>query len=565
MSDAGILRDLVLIFAAAVVVVGLLRRVGVPSIAAFILTGILVGPNTLGLVGDPHKVETLAEIGVVLLLFGIGIELSLDSLRALWRSVLVGGSLQVGLTILATLAVVRALGYRLETALFLGFVIAVSSTAIVLRALRTANQLDAPHGRFTLGVLVFQDLCVVPMMLAVPVLAAGGGSLGPPLGRMLQALVLLTVVFVVARFAAPRLLEAVARTRQRELFVLVVAVICLGIAWGLSTVGISLALGAFVAGLVVADTGYRHQALSELIPFRELLTSVFFISVGMLLDPRSLVAHAVPVVSLLAAMTVGKFVLVVLAVLLMRLQLRVAIVSGMALAQSGEFSFVLLAAAGGTSLIPTDLATALPMAVILSMLLTPLLLALGPGLATRAGRLPGVTRLIDVRVAEECPEEKDELSDHVIIAGYGIAGRELARSLREAGIRSCIVDLNVENVRRAASDGGRAYFGDVTRAEVLESVGIERARAVVLLVNDPTSEEAAIRAARRVAHEVPIVVRTRFARDIPSLRAAGATSVITAEIEAAAGVTETVLRSQGVSEELIAARARSVMAIVDDA
>jgi CPA2 family monovalent cation:H+ antiporter-2 len=549
------------ILAVAVVVVAVLRRVGVPSIAGLILVGAIVGPNALGLIRDVREVELLAEIGVVLLLFGIGIDLSLDKLRALWRPVLVGGTLQVLLTIGVVLGVGRTLGFPNASSVFLGFVLAVSSTAIVLRALRARGDIDAPHGRLTLGILVFQDFCVVPMMLAVPLLAGAGGSLWAPLVRLLEALALLVVVFSAARLLAPRLLEAVARTRQRELFVLVVALICLGIAWGLSTAGISLALGAFVAGLVVADSGYRHQALSELIPFRELLTSLFFVSVGMLLDPRALAVNALPVALLLGAIVAGKFLLIAFAALLMRLPLRVSILTGASLAQVGEFSFILMRAADGTSLVPPTLADPLPIAVILSMLLTPLLLLAGPWLATGAGRLGAFSRLLDVRLAEECPDDGETLIGHVIIAGYGITGQELARALRETGVAYRFVDLNADNVRLASSRGEPAYFGDVTRPEVLESLGIDRARELVLCINDPNATEAAVRAARAVVPDLPILVRTRYVADIESLRGAGASAVVTAETEAAAKLTAVVLERHGVDADRIAPHVHRIRGI----
>ena len=284
MPDPGFLKDLVIVLGAAVVVVALLRRVGVPSIAGFILTGILAGPTALGLVDDTHQVELLAEVGVVLLLFGIGLELAVDRLRRLWKAVLLGGGIQVSVTLGCTAVLARAFGLAPGTAVFLGCVIAVSSTAVVLRALSARGELDAPHGRLAVGILVFQDLCVVPMILAVPLLAGDDSSPREILLAIGTAVAVLVGVLVAASFLVPRLLAFVARTRERELFILTVFLVCFGTTWALSLAGISLALGAFLAGLIVAGSEFRHQAMADLIPARDILASLFFVSVGMLLD-----------------------------------------------------------------------------------------------------------------------------------------------------------------------------------------------------------------------------------------------------------------------------------------
>ncbi|MDP8254856.1 MAG: cation:proton antiporter [Candidatus Alcyoniella australis] len=435
MNELSILRDLVVIFAVAVVVVALLRRAGVPSIAGFILAGMLIGPRSLGLVRQPHEVELLAEVGVVLLLFGIGLELSLERIKRIWRPIVIGGALQVGISVGLVLALARLFGLSWGSAVFLGFVIAVSSTAIVLRGLEARGELDAPHGRLTLGILVFQDLSVVPMMMLIPLLAGSGSGTAGLLWTLFKSAALLAGVLTAARLVVPRLLRAVARTRQRELFLLSVFTVCIGTAWAASAAGVSLALGAFVAGLVVSGSEYRHQALAELIPFREVLSSVFFVSVGMLIVPSELM-HGLPRIALLLlGIVFGKALIVFLVGSLMRLPLRVSVLSAAALCQVGEFSFVLSRAAQGTELLPRSLGSDLLAATILSMLITPFALKFGPHLAAGAGKIGALTRLMNVRPAQECEASKEGWSEHVIIAGYGVTGEALARTLRGCSIR----------------------------------------------------------------------------------------------------------------------------------
>ena len=527
MHEMDFLKDMVFILGAAVVVVALLQRVGIPSIAGFILTGVLMGPTALQLVDDTDQVETLAEIGVILLLFGIGLEISLKRLRLLWRAVLLGGGFQVAVTIACVTAVANWYGLELEISLFLGCVIAVSSTAIVLRGLSTRGELEAPHGRLAVGILVFQDLCVVPMVLAVPLLVGHGGSAAEVLSTTVTAVVVLVGVLAAASMLVPRVLAFVARTRERELFILTVFLVCFGTAWIVSLAGISLALGAFLAGLVVAGSEFRHRALTDLIPAREVLASLFFISVGMLLDVSDVLEHLMSTVGLLATILLGKFAIILVTALLLRLPLRVGILSAATLCQVGEFSFVLLTAASGTQLLSASLSHNLLVAIILSMLLTPLAIGFAPHLASSAMRVPWLNRLLGAQPPGVEPQEPH--SDHVVVAGYGLAGRAICQALRERGVAYVGVDLNADNVRAARATGDRVVLGDVTQHEILQGLGCENARLVVLAINDTNATELAIRTIRDVAPDVAIIARSLYELDIDALRTAGASQVITAE------------------------------------
>jgi CPA2 family monovalent cation:H+ antiporter-2 len=552
--DNELLQDLVVIFAVAVVIVIALQRIGVPSIAGFIIAGVCVGPNVLGFVDDAHDVEVLAEVGVALLLFGIGLELSLERMRRLWRLIIVGGALQVFSTVTVVTVLLRILGFNFSIAIFLGCVIAVSSTAVVLSALRMRGDIDAPHGRLTLGILIFQDFCVVPMILVIPLLA-GSASTGALAIAGLKSAAVFIAVLVAARLFAPRLLRFAAKTRQRDVFVLSIFLICIGTAWMVSTAGVSLAIGAFLAGLVVADSEYRHQALSDLIPFREIFTSLFFVSVGMLLDPLSIAGNALAIFVLLVVIVFGKAVIATLASLALRLPLRISILAGLALAQVGEFSFVLLSAGRGAMTLPQPFTDNLAVAIVLSMLITPLIITISPKVMAGMGMSPVLTRRLGVRTPADRPHDSSPMKDHVIIAGYGLVGRELAHSLESCGIPYIIVDINPENIRSVIQRAEPGYFGDVTSSEVLESLGAAHARELVLVINDVDATIRAIRAARRLAPELYIFARVFYAADIDGVIRAGASEIVAAELEAAVEVTHRILerckvRSAAIAEQM---------------
>ncbi|MDP8206330.1 MAG: cation:proton antiporter [Candidatus Electryonea clarkiae] len=531
MNELDILRDLLVIFSGAVVVVVLLRKLGIPTIVGFIVTGVLVGPEALKLVNNTHEVEVLAEVGVVLLLFGIGLELSLSKLRRLWKAIIIGGSIQVILTILSVVVIGYFFELSLNATIFLGFIIAVSSTAIVLRGLSSRGELDTPHGRFVLGILVFQDLCVIPMILAIPFLTGWGGSGQEAAIAIGKAILILVIVILAGRFLVPRLLEFVARTRQRELFVLALFLICIGTAWILSQAGISLALGAFLAGLVVSGSEYRHQALSELIPFREVLASVFFISVGMMLDPAEVVQNTGSIIGLLSLILFGKFLIVFLTASLMKLPFRIRILTGAALAQVGEFAFVILKAGGGSGILDTGLYNNLLAAIILSMLITPLAIAYAPRLAREMCKVSWLTQLMKVKAPEEVHAEK--MKDHVIIAGYGLTGQELSEELLKQNIPFVVADLNIDNIHRANRDGRPVVLGDISSPQVLIELGLEQAGLLVVAINDSKGTEMVIKTAKQINSSVPVIARTQYADDTASLLAAGANEVITSEYEAA--------------------------------
>jgi len=551
MQDLIYLQDLVVILGLGIVVVAIFHKLKLPSIAGLIVVGIVVGPHSLGLINDVHQVEVLAEIGVALLLFGIGLELSLEKLRRFWKLTLVGGLIQVCLTIAIAFAISKFLDLPTNTGIFAGFIIALSSTAVVLRGLQQRSEVDTPHGRMILGILVFQDFAVVPMMMLVPYLSGQANTTQNVFGAMLTSMAIVAGVLLAAYLIVPRLLRYITRTRQRHLFILTLFVICSGTAWLITLSGATLAIGAFLAGLVVAGSEYRHQAIADLISFREVFASLFFVSVGMLLAPVVLLGNLVPILILLVTILFGKSLIIFFTAMLIRMPLRVCLLSAVALAQVGEFSLVLIFAAKGTGILGEPLESNLLTAAVLSMLVTPFALAFGPRLAASAGKIHVLNRLMNVAPAGDAGDRIQALKGHVIIGGYGYAGLELAMVLDNCDIQNVIVDINIANVRTASQKGAQAFFGDVTSQEVLVQMGATRAKELILVINDPSAADRAVRIARSLAPDLYIIVRTNYLLDIEPLLAAGANEVISAERVAAVEVTSRVLKRHQVDSEKI--------------
>jgi CPA2 family monovalent cation:H+ antiporter-2 len=540
MTQLHILQDLVVVFAAALVVVLLLGRLRLPTIAGFIVAGALLGPSGLGWVKDAAEIEELAEIGVVLLLFTIGLEFSISELRRLGRVLIVGGGLQVVLTTLVVAALATLGGFTVAKGIFLGFVVALSSTAIVLKGLAERGETDAPHGRLIVGVLLFQDLCVVPMILLAPLVAGDSGVLVPLVRVVLTGSAVIAITLFLARRAVPRLLHLVAATGGRDLFILAVVLMCAGIAWLTSLVGLSLALGAFLAGTILAESDYGHQAFADVLPLREIFTSLFFVSMGLLLDLRIVADSPGPVLALAGAVLAGKALLASLAGLAARFPLQVALLGGLALSQVGEFSFVLARVGRPLGLLDAGEMRLLLAASVITMLVTPFALRFGPHVAAGAARLGALERLFG-RGREELGRIPPGLSDHVVVLGFGVGGKMMAEVLRSSGVPFVVVDINAERVREARRRGEPVSYGDVTRPELLQRARVAEARQVAVLLNDPSATLRAVRAARRLAPGTPIAARARYVADVPKLLQAGATEAVAQEFEASLEVIRRVM------------------------
>lgn len=540
--DIPLLRDLVILVAVAIPVVIAAHRLQVPTIVGFLLTGIAIGPHGLALIGEVGSVSDLAVVGAVLLLFGVGLELSLSRVLTMGREVLVGGAAQVGGTMAVVALVLVATGMPANRAVFAGALVAVSSTAIILKLYQARTELDAPHGRVVVAIAVFQDLAVVPLMLLVPLLAGTAGSVGAALGQVGVSLLVVAAIVVVGRVGVPPVLERVVRLRSREIFTLAVVFLGLGAAYVASRFGLSLALGAFLAGLVVSESEYGLQALSDVLPFQAAFSGIFFTSVGMLLDPAAVVDRPWIVLGIAPGIILLKAVVAGLVVRSLGRGFATSVIAGIGLAQVGEFSFVLAGAGAAAGLLaPPEYQVFLAASVVSMLVAPPAIAAARPvaeWVAARLGRTP-----LDLRTEEQIAVAG--LTDHVIVVGYGLNGRNVARALRAVQVPYVILEQNGPVVRAARELGEPILFGDGTNAEVLGHVGIARARVVVLAIASPDAERRGVAVARGLNPAVHIVVRTRYVASIPALRAAGANEVVPEEFETSLEIFATVLRHFG--------------------
>ena len=559
MEELGFLKDLVLVFGVSTLVVFLFHRLRQPTIVGFLVSGVLVGPYGLSLIADVHQVELLAEIGVVLLLFTIGLEFSISKLNQMRWLVLGGGSLQVLGTILLIGGGAWLFGLPPAQAVFFGFLLALSSTAIVLKILMDRGEIDSPQGRFAVGMLLFQDVCVVPLMLLTPLLS-GKTATGPVAILLVLGKVALTVtlIFFLSRLLVPRLLFQVVKMRSPEIFIISIILICLGTAWATSQIGLSLALGAFLAGMVIAESEYSHQTMANILPLRDSFMGLFFVSVGMLMNLGTLLTHPLEVAGTLLAILIGKTVVVVGSVLVLGYPLRVAALVGCALAQVGEFSFVLSRVGWEWGLITPELNQYFLSAAVISLLLTPFVIQLSPKLADRIGRLRGVERWFPGRSFEELKPERVQLRDHVIIVGYGPTGGNLSRVLKATQVPYCILELNGETVRRMRAKGEPIYYGDVASQEVLKHLGIQHARSLVIAISDPASIRRATRLARDLNPHLSILVRTRYEVEIDELYRLGANEVIAEEFETSIELFARVLRRYHLPRSVIGEQVEKV-------
>lgn len=563
MGHVPLLDELAIVAVIAVLVTVALSRLRLPTVAGLLAAGALAGPYGLGAVTSIGAIESLADVGVVLLLFTIGLEFSLTRLRDILPFVALSGSLQVGLTIAVATAIAAAMGETVERGVFYGFVFALSSTAIVLRSLAERQELDAPHGRFIFGALIFQDLCVVPMVLIVPLLANSGstdGAIGAVVVAASKALVVVAATLVAARAVAPRLLAWVDASRSREVFLLAILALCIGTAWLTSLAGLSLALGAFLGGLVVADTEFGHRALGDILPLKDAFVSLFFVSLGMLFDVGVVLERPLLFVGLLAGFILVKGLVATIAAMAMRFPSRVAWLAGVGLAQFGEFGFVLTRLAESNGLLRPGEGPPLLVAGIASMFLTPLLVRAAPHVKAGERLLAPLERLIGVRSIDEEDRGGGTLSGHVVVVGFGLAGRLVARTLTACGVPFVVLELNADNVKAGREEGLPVFYADATSAEALRHARVDAARLVVLLMNDPLAAERVVDSLKRAAPGVGVLMRTRYIRERTRLLRLGANDVVAEEVEGAVEVIARLLRSIETPRNVIDDRLREVRA-----
>lgn len=554
MHTPQLFADLLVILLVSVPVAYLCLRLKLPLLVGLMLTGIAIGPSGFGLIREISGIEVLAEIGVMLLLFTIGLEFSIKRLAEMKRLVLLGGGLQVALTIAATAGAAIMFGRTASQAIFFGFLVAMSSTAIVLKSYVDRNEVDSPHGRAGIAILLFQDISIVFMLLAIPLL--GGEdivsftSIVISLGSSLLALALIVLG---AWFLLPKFLKQVVQLRSPEAFLLTVVLLCLGMSWVTSHFGLSLALGAFIAGMVLADSDYSHQVTSEVLPFRDVFNSLFFVSIGMLLSLPLLIANVGWVATLVLALILGKALIIWGIIRILGYPQRIATMTGLGLAQIGEFSFVLAKAGQSANLLPeTDYQSFLA-ASIISMIATPFLITASPRIGFFVQSIFKDGKVHDVENTEDDIHltSSGGLQQHVIIVGYGLNGRNLARVLRAVGVPYVILELNADVVRRAKAKGEKINFGDATRREVLLHAGVEQAWSMVFAMSDPAAARRSVDLAHKSNPDLHIIVRTRYVSEINELFDLGANEVIPEEFETSIEIFSRVLHRYGTPRHVI--------------
>ncbi|MCX7981388.1 MAG: cation:proton antiporter [Syntrophales bacterium] len=537
----NLLLEIIAILGLSVGVIYVCQRLNLPALVGFLVTGMILGPGGLRLIPDSHSVQALAEIGVVLLLFSVGLEMSVMDLVRLRKKVLLFGSLQVGVTLL--LFALGAYLFHMGTrdSILLGFLISLSSTAVVIKILQDRAELETPHGNATLGILIFQDLAVVPMMLSIPFIA-GATTISVPsiilfVGKIV---VVLGAIFLLSQWIVPKLLFQVAQAKSRELFIISVLVLCLSVAWITNEIGLSLALGAFIAGIIISNSEYSHQALGNVLPFRDVFTSFFFVSVGMLFNLQFLFENPFALLGFTIMVVVAKSAIAALVVLAMGHSLRMALLVGLALGQVGEFSFVLANSARTYGILGSDIHQMFLGVSVLTMAMTPFVIEHSSAFVDVMMKLP-LPKRIKRGVYPVRRSEKKERKDHLIIIGYGFNGRNLAKAARRAQIPYVVIEMNPTVVKEERKRGEEIYYGDATQEAILLHAGIRSARAVAVVINDPAAARRITHAVRRLNEKAYLLVRTRYLTEIKPLQDLGADDVIPEEYETSVAIFSRIL------------------------
>jgi monovalent cation:H+ antiporter-2, CPA2 family len=547
-----LLQDILILLGFSVVIVFALQKFKLPSIIGFLLTGIIIGPYGLSLIKAVEQVEILSEIGVILLLFVIGMELSIKQLMSIKKTVFIGGFLQVGVTILVAGLVYYFLDNSWNESVFVGFLFSLSSTAIVLKTLQDRQQITAPHARNALAILIFQDIIVVPMMLVTPMIAGDSANIGLNiLSLLVKSVIVIAITFVSARYVVPQLMHAVAKTKSKELFLLVTITLCFAVAFLTSEAGLSLALGAFIAGLIVSESEYSHQATSIILPFRELFTSFFFVSVGMLLN-LNFFLNNIPVILLLVFIVfIVKSAVAAVAVAVLKYPTRTVLLTGLALFQVGEFAFILSKVGIEYNLFTAETNQYFLSVSIVSMILTPFVIIFSERIVDR---IIGVSKKLgfdSTLVSEKDTAEigKLELENHLVIIGYGINGSNLAKAAAASDIPYAVIEMNAETVKLEKAKGVPIIFGDATQDHILETVNLSNARVAVIAISNNFATQSIVKNIRSHSDSLYLVVRTRYVNETSELIALGADEVIPEEFETSVQIFTNVLQNFLVPED----------------
>ena len=547
MDAFRLLQDLAAVLLAAITCGAIFYRLKQPIIIGYLIGGLLVGPYALGFVSDVHTIEMFAEIGVALLMFALGVEFSLAELKPVYKVAVIGGALQILLAIALTGGLSSLFGLSLGSGILLGCIIAISSTVIVLKVLMERGELDSMHGRIALGILIVQDLSVVPMMVILPNLSDPANILGMPMLIALgKAALILAALAVLGTRLVPKFMARIAATRSRELFLLSSVALCFGTAAVTYYFGLSLALGAFLAGIIVSESDHSHQILADVIPLRDLFATLFFVSVGMMINPAFLITHLPEVGGLTLGIVLGKALLIAGSTRLFGYAGRTSLAVGMGLAQIGEFSFVLAKMGRSDGLISEDFFSIILASALLSILVTPLMMQAATPLYRQLYRLPFVRKSSAKKRSENvATAELTGLVDHVVICGFGRVGSSLGKVLIRSGIPVLIIDIDHFRIQELRDRGVPCLYGDSSNIEVLRHARLELARVMVVALPDPLACQMAMANAKQINPKLDILARAQRSQDVAGLYNLGAEEVVQPEFEASIEVIRFTLSKLG--------------------
>ena len=540
--ELGFLKDCIVIIILSIAVVYICSIIKIPSIIGFMITGIIAGPNSFGLVGAMEQVKVFSEIGVVLLLFTIGIEFSFTELIKSKKFILVGGFAQVGLTIIAAFIISKLFNLPTNSSIFIGFLICLSSTAIVLKVYQSNAMIDSIYGKVSLSILIFQDIIIIPMILLIPLLTSSAIEINEfPYIILFKILGVILFVIIGTKWIIPKLFYLVAKTRIKELFLFVVIALCSVVPWLTHEIGLSLAIGAFIVGMMISETDYNHQTLGLIIPFKDIFTSFFFISIGMLFDINYFLNNIPIVLLLVLSIILLKSILSAIAIGFLRLPLRIMIIVGFSICQIGEFSFVLSQLGYEKNLLSNDFFQLFLSTSIFTMLLTPSIINLSVKISDWTQKLP-IPEKIKTGRAVDTIEKNIEYKNHLIIVGYGVNGKNVAKSAKYCKIPYVIIEMNPGTVKTEKSKGEPIYFGDATYEAIFDSLNIQKARVVVIAINDPAATRRITKLVSMMNPHIYTIVRTRYLQEITVLKELGAKDVVPEEFETSIEIFTRVLR-----------------------
>ena len=534
-----LLQNFIIVLLTAVVVLVILSRLKIPSVIGFLITGVIIGTVGANFVHASHELEVMAEIGIILLMFTIGLEFSIIRIKQMKHEVLIYGGFQVIFTIGAVWVIMFLTGFSNAESIIAAFIISLSSTAIVLKIMQDKAKLQTPNGRIMLGILLFQDLCIVPMIILTPLLSSiGEVDALQILLKLARSFGLILVIFLLAKYLLPKLFDFVINSRVSELFILMIIGLCFGLALFTYALGFSVALGAFIAGMILAESDYIHQIEADIKPLKTLFLSVFFITVGMLLNIDYLVANPFKIITVITGILILKAGIIAGILILYKNSWSLALKVGLGLSQIGEFAFMLLSIARPLDIISENFYQLFLSASVISMLFTPLVILLGDKLGSRQ-------RLMQ-KISETLPLK----GRNVIIAGFGINGINLSRIFKALNISYRIIDMNPATVKKYKEAGEPIVFGDITQLDNLKIIGIEEAALLVIAISDAEATKKAIGISRKSNPELQIIVRSEFITQIENLYELGANVVISQDFEASLQIASYVLKFFGIAEPI---------------